>query len=100
MVLFRIENLEQRRARIATEVRAQFVDFVEQQDWIYRSRLLHHLNYLTRQGANIRTTMSANFGLIAHATKRQAHKLPTGSSRNRFAQARLANSRRANKAEN
>ncbi len=30
VVLFRVEHFEQRRTRIATEVRAQLVDFVEQ----------------------------------------------------------------------
>jgi hypothetical protein len=67
VVLFRIEHLEQRRTRVATEVRAELVDFVEQQHGISPRRLLHHLNDLTGQRADVCATMTANLSFVAHA---------------------------------
>ena len=46
MVLLRIEDFEQRRARVAAKVRAQLVDLVEQQHGIHSAGFLHHLNDL------------------------------------------------------
>ena len=100
MVLFRIENFEQRRARVAAKIRAELVDFVEQQHRIDCARLLHHLNDLAGQRADVGATMTANFRFVAHAAKRQTHKLAAGGARNRFTQTGFADSRRADKAEN
>ena len=82
MVLFRIENFQQCRARVATEVRTELVDFIEQQHRINRAGLLHHLNNLTGKGADIGAAMTANFCFITHTTQRQANKLTTGGARN------------------
>src|SRR4029079_6338181 len=58
VVLFRIEHLEQRRTRVAAEVCAELVDFIEQQHRIHSARLLHHLNDLTGQRADVGTAMT------------------------------------------
>jgi hypothetical protein len=99
VILFRIEHFEQGRARIAAEIRAELVDFIQQQHGIHRAGFLHHLNDLTGQRANVGATMTANLSFIAHAAQRQAHKLATGGAGDRFAETRLADSRRADKAE-
>src|SRR5688572_2416507 len=67
VVLFRIEHFEQGSTWVAAEVRAKFVDFVEQQHRINRAGLLHHLDDLTGQSADVRATMSANLSFITHA---------------------------------
>src|SRR5712692_6369484 len=100
MVLFRIEHFEQSRARIAAKIRAQLVDFVEQQHRIYRSGFLHHLDNLSGQSADVGSSMTANLSLVTDAAQRQAHKLSTRSAGDRFSETRLADSRRADKTEN
>ena len=100
VVLFRIEHFEQSRARIAAEVRAEFVDFVKQQHRIHRSGFLHHLDDLSGQRADVGATMTANLSFVTDAAQRKAHKLSASCARNRFSQTRLADSRRADKTEN
>ncbi len=100
MVLFGIEHFEQSRARVATEVGAKFIDFVKQENRINCPGLLHHLNDLARQRADVGATMAANLCFVTHAAERQAHKLPAGSPSDGFTEARFANSRWANKTKN
>src|SRR5882762_7967554 len=99
MILFRVEHLEQSGTRITAKVRTQLIYFVEQNDWIDRAGLLHHLDDLARQGADVGSPVAADFGLITHAAQTQPHKLAAGGAGNRFAQAGLANSRRTDKAK-
>ena len=68
MVLFRIEHFEQRRTRVAAEISAELVDFIEQQHRIHRAGFLHHLNNLSGQCADVGATMTANLSFITHAT--------------------------------
>ena len=69
VVLFRIEHFEQCGARVATEVGAKLVDFVEKQYGIYGGRLLHHLNDLTGKGADVRATMTTNLSFVANTAQ-------------------------------
>src|SRR5882724_9983070 len=100
MVLFGIEHFQQRRTRVAAKIGTQLIHFVKQENGINGPRFLHHLNYLTRQRSDVGATMAANLSFIANTPQRQANKLAAGSPRNRLTEARLADSRRANKAEN
>ena len=95
VVLFRIEHFQQSRARIAAKICSQLVDFVEQQHRVYGSGLLHHLDDLSRQRADVGAAMAANFSFVTDAAQRQAHKLSARRARDRFAEAGLADSRRA-----
>ena len=85
-VLLRVEYLEQGRRRIATEVHRHLVDFIEHEDRILRARLLHHLNYLSRQCADIGAAVTTDFGFIAHPAERHANKLPSRCLGNRHPQ--------------
>src|SRR5215831_5379325 len=71
-ILLRIENFQQCRCRISAEVRAQLVDLIEHEHRIARSRATNALDDLTGQGADICTPMTADLGLVAHASERDA----------------------------
>src|SRR5438270_11877608 len=77
-VLLGVEHFEQSRGRVAAKIHAQLIDFVEHDERVHRSRFLHHLNYLARQGADVRAPMPSYFGFVSHAAKAQPHKLATG----------------------
>ena len=64
VVLRRIEHFEEGRGRIALERDAQLVHFVEQEDRVLRSRLLHALNDPSGHGTHIRPPVAADIGLI------------------------------------
>ena len=100
IVLLRIENLQQRRRRIAAVVVAELVNLVEHHDGIVNTGAADRLNYAARHRADVGATMSAQFGFVAHATERHALKLPSQRARDRTTQRSLANSRRSDKTEN
>ena len=66
-ILFGIEYFKQGGGRVAAEVGRHLVDFVQHENGIARARLLHHLNDLARQGADICAAVAAYFSFIAHA---------------------------------
>ena len=99
-VLLRIECFEQRRSRIAAEIAAHLVDFIEHEHRIFRLRAANALNDLSRQRPDIRPPVSANFRFIVHAAQRKPNKLAAQRSRNRLAQRSLAHARRSDKAQN
>ena len=95
VVLFRVQHLEQRRRRVAAEVHRHLVDLVEQEHGVLRSRLLHHLDDLAGEGADVGAAVAADLGLVAHAAERQADELAVHRARDRLGQRRLADSGRA-----
>ena len=95
VVLLRVEDLEQRRRRIAAEVRGHLVDLVEQEDRVDRAGLLHHLDDLARERADVGPPVAADLGLVAHAAERQPHELAVQRSGDRLGERRLADARRA-----
>ena len=99
MVLLGIEHLEQRRRRITPEVATQLVDLVEHEDGVARLDSLQALQDAARQGADVRSPVAADLGLVADATQRDPRELPVHGARDRAAQRRLARSRRANEAQ-
>ena len=99
-VLLRVQHLQQRRRRIAAEVRGHLVDLIQHEDRVLRSGLLHRLDNLSRQRADVGAAMAANLGLVAHAAQRHAHELAARRLGNRHAQRGLADARRPDEAEN
>ena len=81
VVLFRVQHLEQRRRRVAAEVHRHLVDFVEQEDRVHRAGLLHHLDDLAGERADVGAAMAANLGFVADAAERQAHELAVHRAR-------------------
>src|ERR1043165_1435747 len=83
VVLLRIEHLQQRGGRIATEIVSELVDLVEDKDRILELRSTKTLDDLPRQRADVRSTMAANLRLVAHAAEGDANELAAKRLRNR-----------------
>ena len=64
-VLLRVENLQQRRRRIAAEVLAELVDLIEQEKRVGGASLLQVRDDLARQRADVCPTVTADLGLVA-----------------------------------
>ena len=99
-VLFGIEDFQERRSRISSEVHVHLVDFIQQEDRVHRARLLDHLNDLTRKGADICPAVSPNLGLVPHTTQGEPDEFAAGRSCDRHSERCLADSRRSGEAEN
>ena len=100
VVLLGIEHFEQRRRRVAAEIGRHLVDFVQHEDRIARPGLLHHLDDLAGQRADVSPAMAADFGFIAHAAERHADELAAGGLRDRHAKRSLADARRSDEQQN
>ncbi len=99
VVLLRVEHLEQRRRRIAAEVRAELVDLVEDEDRVLRLGAAQPLDDLAGQRADVGPAMAADLRLVAHAAERDAHELAAERVGDRLGERRLADARRAEEAE-
>ena len=95
-VLFRIQHFQHCRCRVAAEILAHFVDFIQQDQRIAGLCLFQSLNDLTRHRADIGTTVTTNFAFVAHTTKGDANKLTTRGFGHRFTKRCLTNTGRAN----
>ena len=67
VVLLRIQDLQQRRGRVATHIRRHLVDLIQQEQRIAHPHLGHLLQQLAGHGADVGATVTADLGLIAHA---------------------------------
>ena len=99
VVLLGIEHFEQRARRIAAEIHAHLVDFVEQEQRIAHADLGHVLQDLARHRADVGAAVAADLGLVAHAAQRHAHELAVGRARDRLAERGLAHAGRADQAQ-
>ncbi len=98
-VLFGVEHLEQGRGGIAAEVRGHLVHLVQHKDGVLGAGLLHGLNDLAGQRADVGAPVAADLGFVAHAAQRHAHKLAAGGLGDRHAERGLAHARRSDEAE-
>ena len=98
-VLFRVQHLHQRRGRVSPEVGGHLVDLVQHHDRISRAGLLHHLDDLPRESADVCAPVPPDLGLVAHAAQRQADELAARGPGDRLAQRGLAHSRRPHEAQ-
>src|SRR5260370_17052648 len=78
-ILFRVEDFHQRGGRVAAEVAAELVDFVEHHDGVVGFAALQALNNLTGQSADVRPAMSTDFRFIVHAPDAPPHEFPPRS---------------------
>src|SRR4030095_8155828 len=99
-ILLGIEYFEKRARRIAAKIHTQLVDFVENNQRVHCSRLLHHLNDLSRQSADVSATMRPYSRFIANATKTEPNKFASSRLGNRTPEAGLAHAGRPNEAKN
>ena len=99
-VLLRVEDLQERRRRITTELLADLVDFVEHEHRIVGSRLFQPLDDASGERADICTTVAADFGLIMDAAERDTDKISAKGVRNGTPQGGFPHSRRSYESEN
>ena len=99
VIQFGIENFHERCGRIAAEVSGHFVHFVKNEDWVNGAGLLHHLDDLARQRANVGAAMAANFSLVANAAQRNANKFAPGGVADGHGQRGFADARRPDEAQ-
>ena len=99
MVLRRVEDLEQGRARVAAPVGADLVDLVEHDHRVHRLRVLERADQAPGEGADVGAAVAADLGLVADAAQRHAHELAPGRAGDRLADRGLAGSRRADQGE-
>src|SRR5262249_33933002 len=95
VVLRGVEDLEQRRRRIALVRDAELVDLVEQEDGVLRTRLLHALDDAARQRADVGAPVAADVRLVTRAAERDPHVLAAHRPRDRLRDRGLADARRA-----
>src|ERR1044071_8847433 len=90
VVLFGIQHFEQSGGWIATKISSDLIYFIEHENRVVRTRLFNSLYNTSWQRANISAAMAADLRFIAHATKRNTHKVPPQRTRNRTSQRSLA----------
>ena len=100
VILFRVENLEQCRRRIAAVISAQLVDLVEHHHGIVDARAANRLNHAARHRAHVSAAMAAQFGFITHAAQAEPLKMAVHRAGNRSAQRSLAYTWRAHETKN
>src|ERR1019366_6362260 len=98
-ILFRIENFEQRRRRIAAEIHRHLVHFIQHEYRILGAGLFHHLDDLARQRADVGAAVTAHFSLIPHSTQRQADELAAGGFGDAHTQRSFAHAGRADETQ-
>src|SRR5665213_837274 len=69
VVLRRVEDLQQRGRRVATKVRTQFVDLVEDDDGIHGAGFSQRTNKASGLGTDVGATMPSYLRLVANATE-------------------------------
>ena len=99
VILLRIQNFQQRRRGIAAEIHGHFVHFIEHDHWILGAGLLHHLDDLAGQRADVSAAMAPDLGFVAHSAQRHADKFPSRGLGDGHAQRGFANSRGANETQ-
>src|SRR5205823_14735725 len=75
------------------------VDLVEHDHRVHRPGVAQRANQTARQGADVRTAVTADLGLVAHAAERHAHELTSRGARDRLADRGLAGPRRTDQGE-
>ncbi|EAU45983.1 hypothetical protein R2601_26956 [Salipiger bermudensis HTCC2601] len=98
-VLLGVEHFQHCRGRVATEVLPHLVDLVEQDERVRGLGLLQRLDDLARHRADIGPAVTADLGLVAHATQRDADELAPGGLGHRLAERGLTDTRRADETE-
>ena len=100
IVLFRVKHFQQGRGRVATVVGGHLVHFVQAEEGVVELYPLERLDDLARQCAHIGAAVAANFGLVAYATKRKAHKIAPRGAGHRLGKRGFTHAGGANKAQN
>src|SRR5690606_19227950 len=100
IVLFGVENFQQRGTWVAAEVVSNLVYFIHHENGIDGGSFLHALNDLARKRTDIGSPVTANRCLIVIATQRDPDELTPESARNPLTERRLTDTGRSNQAKN
>ncbi len=99
VVLRGVEDLEQRRRRVALVGNAELVHLVEEEHGVLRAGLLHALEDAARHRADVRAPVAADVGLVARAAERDADVLAPHGAGDGFRDRGLADARGAGEKE-
>ena len=99
VVLLRVEDLEQGRARVAPEVHADLVDLVEHEHRVVGAGGLDALDDPTGQRADVGAPVAADLGLVVDAAEAHPHELAAHRLGDALAQRGLADAGRADEGE-
>ena len=99
VVLRRVEHFEQRRRRVAAEIRADLVQFIQQDHRVAAFDAAQGLDDAAGQRAHVGAAVAADFGLVAHAAQGDARELAAQRVGHAAAQRGLAHAGRADQAE-
>src|SRR5690606_19461313 len=94
-VLRRVEDLEQRRGRVALERAAELVDLVEQEHGVLRARLPDALDDAPWHRADVGAPVAPDVRLVARPAEADAHVLAAEGLGDRLRDAGLADAGRA-----
>src|SRR5437879_7553840 len=95
-----VENFHQCRGRIAAEIAPELVNLVQHHYRVVCFPALQSLNNLSRQRADVRAPVAADFRLVVHTAKSDAHEFAPQRTRDGLAKRCLAHARRAHEAKN
>ena len=99
-VLLGVQHFQQGAGRVALVVACQFVDFVQQNDRVRGLGRRDGADDAAGHGTDVGAAVAANFCFIVYAAQAHAGELPVHTLGNGMGNARLADARRANQADN
>src|SRR5438093_10482019 len=74
VVLGRVQHFQKRCGRVAAEIGADLVEFIEQNYRVAALDAAQGLDDASRQGADVSAAVAANLGLVSHATQGDARE--------------------------
>ena len=93
LILRRVEDFEQRRRRIAAKIRADLVEFVEQDHRVAALDAAQGLDDAAGHCADVGAAVAANLRFVAHAAEGDAGELAAQRVGHAFAERGLARRR-------
>ena len=98
-VLFRVQHLQHGAGGITAKILTHLVDLIQQDQRVGGFRLFQCLDDLARHRADIGAAVPPDLGFVAHPPQRDADELAPRGPRDRAPETGLADTRRANEAE-
>ena len=98
-VLLGVEHFEQGAGRVAAEIAAELIDFVEHEDRVVGAGAAQRLNDLPGQRADVGAAVAADLGLVVHAAHGDAREFAAEGARDGAAQRSLAHAGRSDEAQ-
>ncbi len=99
VVLRRVEHFEEGGGRVASEVGADLVDLVEQDDRVHRTGLLDGADDAAGERADVRAPVTADLRLVPDTAERDADELASHGVRHGLTQRGLSDSGRSDQGQ-